>query len=72
MRLDYVWKEKVANEENDEIVKKDKNSSTSKKPISVKTPSANAKGTKSLGNAKGTTKARRRLSYPAATEKSSA
>ncbi|KAG5023421.1 hypothetical protein JHK85_019763 [Glycine max] len=53
-------------------VKKDKNSSTSKKPISVKTPSANAKGTKSLGNAKGTTKARRRLSYPAATEKSSA
>ncbi|KAG4959843.1 hypothetical protein JHK87_036476 [Glycine soja] len=50
-------------------VKKDRNSPTSKKPVSVKTPSANAKGTKPLSNAKGTTKARRRLSYPAATEK---
>ncbi|KAH1217215.1 Protein IQ-DOMAIN 1 [Glycine max] len=50
-------------------VQKDRNSPTSKKPVSVKTPSANAKGTKPLSNAKGTTKARRRLSYPAATEK---
>ncbi|TKY59184.1 IQ-DOMAIN 1 [Spatholobus suberectus] len=45
-------------------VDKDKKSSTSKQPVSVKPPSANAKGTNPLGNAKGTTKARRRLSYP--------
>ncbi|KAK7400650.1 hypothetical protein VNO78_11889 [Psophocarpus tetragonolobus] len=50
-------------------VKKDKNSSISKQPVSVKPPSSNDKGTKNpLGNAKGTTKARRRLTYPA-TEK---
>ncbi|RDY06750.1 Protein IQ-DOMAIN 1 [Mucuna pruriens] len=46
-------------------VEKNKNSSRSKKPVSVKPPSANAKGTNPLGDAKkGTTKARRRLSYP--------
>ncbi|KAK7362748.1 hypothetical protein VNO77_04869 [Canavalia gladiata] len=50
-------------------VQKDKNSSTPKEPVSVKPPSPNAKGTNPLGNAKGTTKARRRLSSPA-TEKS--
>ncbi|XP_027346179.1 protein IQ-DOMAIN 1 isoform X2 [Abrus precatorius] len=48
-------------------VEKDKNASTPKEPVSVKPPSANAKGTSPLGNAKGTSKARR-LSYPA-TEK---
>jgi len=50
-------------------VKKDKKSSTSKQPVSVKTPSANVKGTKPLGNPKGTAKARRRLSYPATEKK---
>ncbi|XP_014505714.1 protein IQ-DOMAIN 1 isoform X1 [Vigna radiata var. radiata] len=50
-------------------VKKDKKSSTSKQPVSVKTPSANDKGTKPLGNPKGTAKARRRLSYPATEKK---
>jgi len=51
-------------------VKKDKKSSTtSKQPVSVKTPSASAKGTKPLGNPKGTAKTRRRLSYPATEKK---
>ncbi|QCD83479.1 hypothetical protein DEO72_LG2g3823 [Vigna unguiculata] len=50
-------------------VKKVKKSSTSKQPVSVKTPSSNAKGTKPLGNPKGTVKARRRLSYPATEKK---
>ncbi|XP_061363461.1 protein IQ-DOMAIN 9 [Gastrolobium bilobum] len=45
-------------------VQKDKNPSTPKEPVSVKHASANAKGCHPLGNAKGTTKARR-LSYPA-------
>ncbi|KAK7319782.1 hypothetical protein RJT34_04507 [Clitoria ternatea] len=49
-------------------VQKDKNSSTSKEPGSAKPSSANAKGTKPLGKAKGTTKARR-LSYPATQKK---
>ncbi|XP_061357642.1 protein IQ-DOMAIN 9-like [Gastrolobium bilobum] len=49
-------------------VQKDKSTLTPKTPISVKPPSANAKGSPPFGNAKGTTKARR-LSYPAATEK---
>ncbi|KAK7302895.1 hypothetical protein RJT34_13792 [Clitoria ternatea] len=44
-------------------VQKDKNSSTPKTPISVKSSSANTKGTPPLANAKGTSKAKR-LSYP--------
>lgn len=47
-------------------VQKDKSSSTPNTPVPAKPPT-NAKGTPPLGNAKGTTRARR-LSYPA-TEK---